>query len=48
MLNKRSRIILRAKLGFPKVFVGRFEAKIQVKTVAENKNYFARLFHMMV
>ena len=47
MLNKRSRIILRAKLGFPKVFVGRFEAKVKVEAVAEDKDYLTVFCHQL-
>jgi hypothetical protein len=45
MVYERSRIVLWAKLRFPKVFVGRFEAEVKVETVAEDENYFAGLCH---
>ena len=38
MFNQRRRVVLWAKLRRPKVFVGRFEAKVQVKAITEDEN----------
>ena len=45
MVDERSRIVFGAKVGFPKVFVGRFEAKVKVEAVAEDKDYLTVFCH---
>ena len=45
MTDQWRRIVFGAKLRLPKVFVRRFEAEIEIKAIAQNKDYFARLCH---